>query len=143
MIMSHISHTKFLLRSCACCAAGTVLNLPVLRWDLVAAPAVNTVRQTENILVVLEADELTVTRTLILVVSVVGQGCSSLEATDCRHCIGGFGGRWRRNSRRCCYGAPEVLRRLGRGRHHHRCRDECGCELERNHCEVIVEVLVM
>lgn len=90
-----------------------------------------------------DAEKLAVAWTLELVVAIVLQWCACLEAADCGHGVGGQCGCRRRDSRRRCHSAPEVLGRLSRGRHHHGGRCENACEAKRDHFVRDVPVLVM
>ena len=129
---SNRRQTCIVFGSLALCVARTVVDLPLLGRDLVSTPAVDAVRQPKDVFVVFDAEKLAVTGTLEVVVTVVLQWCTCLEAADCGHGIGRQRGCWRRDSRRRCHSAPEVLG-LSRGRHHHGGRCEKACEAERDH----------
>lgn len=77
------------LVSRAVCVAGTVVGLPVLCWDLVATVAVDPIRDGEDILLLLDADELAVAGALELVCAIEVQRGRGLEAADAHLCTCG------------------------------------------------------
>jgi hypothetical protein len=93
--MMRLLRTLYCLVSRARCVACVVRNLPVFRRNFVSTPAVDAVGEGHDILVFLQAHQLAVAWTPEVVVAVVLERCSCLEASNAHHLTRGLGNRGR------------------------------------------------
>jgi hypothetical protein len=123
-----IEHTVNSVVSTASGVACAVADHPILCGDHVSTPAVKTIGETHDVLVLLQTNQLAVTRTLEVVVAMVLEWGAGREAANAAHGTRGLG-----YGGRCNVVFDGCGGRVSGGCEQHRCRCKHGCESDEHH----------